>query len=230
MSKILLVEDDAALGAALEFSLVDEGFEIRRAVDLQAARSLFQEGGYSVVLLDVNLPDGSGYDFCKELRAVSSVPVIFLTALDEEVNIVMGLELGANDYITKPFGVRELVARIKVQLRAKPETEESHVLCSDGIRADMSGMNAWKENAPIPLTALEFKLLALFLQNPDKLLKRETILDHISGSDGEYFDENTLSVYIRRLREKIGDDAKNPRFILTKRGLGYQWNAEVKKL
>lgn len=227
MSRILLVEDDMALGSALEFTLSDEGYEVDRAENLQEAQSFFQRERYDIILLDVNLPDGNGYTFCKEVRSDSDIPIIFLTALNEEVNVVMGLELGANDYLAKPFGVRELLARIKVQLRSR-QKKEGTVLVSDTVAADLSRMVVSKGASVLSLTALEYKLMVLFLQNPFSVLKREAILDAVSGSDGNYFDENTLSVYIKRLREKIEDDPQNPRFIVTKRGVGYQWNAEVK--
>ncbi|MDY3013856.1 MAG: response regulator transcription factor [Evtepia sp.] len=227
MSQILLVEDDMSLGAALEFSLSDEGFTVERARTLAQARISLQGAIPDVILLDVNLPDGSGYDLCKEIRQKSPVPIIFLTALDEEVNVVMGLELGANDYLTKPFGVRELIARIKVQLRTSQNKSKS-LLSSRDIVVDLSQMTASKARQALSLTPLEYKLLVMMMQNPMKVMKREKILEAISGSEGSFFDENTLSVYIKRLREKIEDDPKVPALIITKRGAGYQWNAEVK--
>lgn len=229
MSKILLIEDDIALGAALEFSLLDENFEVQRSGTLAQARAFLQGCQPDVILLDVNLPDGSGYDFCKEIRQSSSVPIIFLTALDEEVNIVMGLELGANDYLAKPFGIRELVARIKVQLRTS-QKDSAALLLSGNIKADLSCMTVSKGGCELSLTPLEYKLLVMLMQNPMQVMKREQILEAVSGSEGGFFDENTLSVYIKRLREKVEDDPRNPSLIITKRGTGYQWSAEVKRL
>lgn len=152
-----------------------------------------------------------------------------MTALDDEVNIVMGLEIGANDYLAKPFGVRELVARIKVQLRSNKIKELKNILISNDITVNMSTANVYKNDEPLNLTALEYKLLILFMKNPLKNLERHEILGSITGSsDDVFFDENTLSVYIKRLREKIEDDPKNPNYIITKRGLGYKWDIEVR--
>lgn len=227
MKKILFVEDDDALGYALEFSLIDEGYNIIRACTIEDAKNFFNNDEFKLILLDVNLPDGNGYDFCKYVREKSSVPIIFLTALDDEVNVVMGLEIGANDYLTKPFGVRELLARIKVQLRSNKSNEIKDKLISKDITIDISTSHVYKKNELLNLTALEYKLLILFMNNPNKIIKRENILESITGEDDTFFDENTLSVYIKRLREKIEDDYKNPKYIITKRGLGYKWDIEV---
>lgn len=225
MNKILFVEDDVALGYALEFSLIDEGFNIKRACTINDAKNYFDKDDFDLILLDVNLPDGNGYDFCKYVRGISSIPIIFLTALEDEVNIVLGLELGANDYLSKPFGVRELVARIKVQLRSK---QINNILISKDITTNLSTTDVYKNDELIKLTSLEYKLLILFMKNPLGILKRDTILGSITGVEDIFFDENTLSVYIKRLREKIEDDPKNPEYIITKRGLGYKWDAEVR--
>ncbi|KKY01484.1 transcriptional regulator [Paraclostridium benzoelyticum] len=229
MDNILFVEDDVSLGYALEFSLTDEGYNITRACTIDEAKSCFNKEEFNLILLDVNLPDGSGYDFCKYVREKSSIPIIFLTALDDEVNIVMGLEIGANDYLAKPFGVRELVARIKVQLRSNKIKELKNILISNEITVNMSTANVYKNDELLNITALEYKLLILFMKNPLKNLERHDILGSITGSsDDVFFDENTLSVYIKRLREKIEDDPKNPNYIITKRGLGYKWDIEVR--
>lgn len=228
MTKILFVEDDDALGCALEFSLMDEGYNITRACTINEAKEAFNKDEFELILLDVTLPDGSGYDFCKYVRVKSSVPIIFLTALDDEVNIVMGLEIGANDYLSKPFRVRELLARIKVQLRLNKTDESKNVLISNDITVNLSTTNVYKKNELLNLTALEYKLLILFMKNPLNILKRDDILGSVTGGDDVFFDENTLSVYIKRLREKIEDDPKNPNYIITKRGLGYKWNIDVR--
>lgn len=228
MTKILFVEDDDALGCALEFSLMDEGYNITRACTINEAKNQFNKDEFELILLDVTLPDGSGYDFCKYVRVKSSVPIIFLTALDDEVNIVMGLEIGANDYLAKPFRVRELLARIKVQLRLNKTDESKNVLISNDINVNLSTTNVYKKNELLNLTALEYKLLILFMKNPLNILKRDDILGSVTGGDDVFFDENTLSVYIKRLREKIEDDPKNPNYIITKRGLGYKWNIDVR--
>lgn len=228
MDKILFVEDDVALGYALEFALNDEGYSVKRACTINEAKSYFNEEEFNLILLDVNLPDGNGYDFCKYVREKSTIPIIFLTALDDEVNIVMGLELGANDYIPKPFGVRELIARIKVQLRSKANKELKNILTSKDITVNLSTTDVYKKDELLNLTALEYKIIILFMKNPLNILKRDDILGTITSNEDIYFDENTLSVYIKRLREKIEEDPKNPEYIITKRGLGYKWNIEVR--
>lgn len=228
MAKILLVEDDSALGYALEFSLIDEGYEVTRATTIKDAEDNFNKDSYNLILLDVNLPDGNGYDFCKLIRKKSQVPIIFLTALDDEVNIVMGLEIGGNDYLTKPFGFRELQARIKVQLRSNKEQITNETLKSGDLTISLKSAKVYKNKEILNITALEYKLLNLFMQNPKKTLKRDEILAKISNDEEIFFDENTLSVYIKRLREKIEEDPKNPKFIITQRGIGYRWDEEVR--
>ncbi|MGL4773578.1 MAG: response regulator transcription factor [Clostridium sp.] len=227
MAKILLVEDDISLGYALEFSLVDEGYDVLRANSLQESKVLFENNMFDLILLDVNLPDGSGYDFCKFVREKSQVPIIFLTALDDEVNIVMGLEIGGNDYLTKPFGFRELQARIKVQLRSKKEEVSNEKIVSGEVIINIIKSQVFKGDELLNLTALEYKLISLFMHNPLKTMKRDDILGSISNEQEAFFDENTLSVYIKRLREKIEDNPKEPKYIITQRGLGYRWNVEV---
>jgi len=228
MSRILFVEDDTDLGYALDFSLIDEGFEVVRVATIQEAKSKFNKGNFDLIILDVNLPDGSGYDFCKYVRKKSKIPIIFLTALDDEVNIVMGLQIGGNDYLTKPFGFRELMARIKVQLRSKlGELKKEKVITGD-ITVNIVTTQAFKKDELLSLTALEYKLLMLFVHNPLKAMKRDEILISITKDEEVFFDDNTLSVYIKRLREKIEDDPKNPKYIVTQRGIGYRWNVEVR--
>lgn len=228
MSRILFVEDDTDLGYALDFSLIDEGFEVVRVATIQEAKSKFNKGNFDLIILDVNLPDGSGYDFCKYVRKKSKIPIIFLTALDDEVNIVMGLQIGGNDYLTKPFGFRELMARIKVQLRSKLEELKKEKVISGDITVNIVTTQAFKKDELLSLTALEYKLLMLFVHNPLKAMKRDEILISITKDEEVFFDDNTLSVYIKRLREKIEDDPKNPKYIVTQRGIGYRWNVEVR--
>jgi two-component system response regulator VicR len=228
MSRILFVEDDISLGYALDFSLIDEGFEVVRVGTIQEAKSKFSKGNFDLILLDVNLPDGNGYDFCKYVREKSKIPIIFLTALDDEVNIVMGLQIGGNDYLTKPFGFRELLARIKVQLRSKLEESKKEKVISGDITVNIATTQAFKNEKLLSLTALEYKLLILFMHNPLKTMKRDDILVNITIEEDAFFDDNTLSVYIRRLREKIEDDPRKPEYIVTQRGIGYRWNIKVR--
>jgi two-component system response regulator VicR len=228
MSRILFVEDDISLGYALDFSLIDEGFEVVRVGTIQEAKSKFSKGNFDLILLDVNLPDGNGYDFCKYVREKSKIPIIFLTALDDEVNIVMGLQIGGNDYLTKPFGFRELLARIKVQLRSKLEESKKEKVISGDITVNIATTQAFKNEKLLSLTALEYKLLILFMHNPLKTMKRDDVLVNITIEEDAFFDDNTLSVYIRRLREKIEDDPRKPEYIVTQRGIGYRWNIKVR--
>lgn len=222
MSRILLLEDDLSLIDGLSYSLNKQGFEVEIARTVREAGSLWSEGKYDLLILDVSLPDGSGFDVCKKVRQVSKVPIIFLTASDEEVSMIMGLDMGGDDYITKPFKLGVLISRINALLRrtknfSAAETEIS----SNGITLSLLRGQAQKENAVLDLTAAEYRLLCLFMQNPGMILTKEQILDKLW--DGSYVDDNTLAVYIRRLRTKIETDPGTPKMLVTIRGLGYKW-------
>lgn len=228
MNKLLLVEDDKSLALGIEFALKDEGYEVATAESIEQGKRQFEDGKFDLIILDINLPDGSGYDLCKYVRSKSNVPVIFLTALDDEVNVVLGLEIGGDDYITKPFRVRELLSRIKALLRrslvsSAPESK----LESGYIEVDTGAALVKKKGESITLTAQEYKLLLAFMRKPHVLIKREEILKEITEGDQVFFDENTLSVYIKRLREKLEDNPREPEYIVTQRGLGYKWNKDV---
>ncbi|WP_454054618.1 response regulator transcription factor [Clostridium sp. Marseille-Q7071] len=230
MNRILLVEDDEGLALGIEFTLKDEGFEVTRAEDVEEALKVFNENEFDVIILDVMLPDGSGYDVCKYIRGKSEVPIIFLTACDDEVNIVLGLDIGADDYIVKPFKVKELISRIKaIQRRFRNEVYKKHIFKSKDIVLDTETAKVEKRGEEIILSSQEYKLILNFMMNPQKLMSREEILDKLIDGSGAYFDTNTLSVYIKRIREKIEDDSSNPEYIKTKRGLGYEWHLEVEK-
>ncbi|MGF9916089.1 response regulator transcription factor [Paenibacillus ehimensis] len=230
MNKILLVEDDEALGLAIEFSLINEGYEVVRASSVKEAKQQFDHNTFDLAILDIGLPDGNGYDLCLHFKKQNDLSVIFLTALDEEANVVMGLDIGGDDYITKPFRVKELMSRVKVQLRKQARLETSSViLTSENIKIDTSQVKVYKNQETILLTNLEYKLLTAFMMNAHKALKRNEILLKITEGDEVFFDENTLSVYIKRLRDKVEDDPKNPQFIVTQRGLGYRWNKDVSR-
>lgn len=228
MSKILLVEDDEALALGIEFTLKDEGYELCKAGTLEEGKRLFEKEGPDLILLDINLPDGSGYDLCKYIRIKSQVPIIFLTALDEEVNVVLGLEIGGDDYITKPFRVRELMARVKALLRRNSKTASAgSKLISGDIVVDTSCALVKKRDKEVTVTAQEYKLLLIFMKKPQTTIKRNDLLAELMEGTEVFFDENTLSVYIKRLREKIEDNPKEPEYIVTQRGLGYKWNKAV---
>ncbi len=225
MDKILLLEDDLSLINGLSFALKKQGFEPDIARTIGEADDFFAEREYDLLILDVSLPDGSGFEFCQKVRQVSKVPVIFLTASDEETSIIMGLDLGGDDYITKPFKLGVLVSRINALLRrAKDFSTAETELKSNGIRVLLLQGQAYKNDELLDLTAAEYKLLCLFMKNPNTVLSKEQILNKLWDSEGNYIDNNTLTVYIRRLRIKIEDNPGIPTMILTVRRMGYKWN------
>ncbi|AJA49272.1 transcriptional regulatory protein WalR [Clostridium pasteurianum DSM 525 = ATCC 6013] len=228
--KLLLVEDDEPLAIGIEFTLKDAGYEVFRTSTVEGAVALFQNEKFSLIILDINLPDGNGYDLCKYIRDKSDIPVLFLTALDEEVNIVLGLEIGGDDYITKPFGVKEFLSRIKALIRRNYKNiSAGSILKSGDIIVDTSMASIKKCGKEIALTAQEYKLLLIFMNKPEIIIKRKKILEELIEGEEAFFDENTLSVYIKRIREKIEDSVRDPKYIITQRGMGYIWNKSVIK-
>lgn len=225
MNRILLLEDDLSLIQGLSFAFKKQGFISDVARTVKEADNLWSEGKYDLLVLDVSLPDGSGFAFCEKVRQVSKVPVIFLTASDEETSIIMGLDIGGDDYITKPFKLGVLISRINALLRrAKDFGSADTEISSNGIRVLLLQGQAYKNGVLLELTAAEYKLLCLFMQNPNTVLSKEQILDRLWDCEGNYVDNNTLTVYIRRLRIKVEDDPGNPRMLLTVRRMGYKWN------
>lgn len=224
MSKILLLEDDLSLINGLSFAFKKQGFELTVARTLREADELWGEGKYDLLVLDVSLPDGTGFEFCKKVRQVSKVPIIFLTASDEEVNIIMGLDIGGDDYITKPFKLGVLVSRINALLRrAKDFRSTDTELQSNGIKVLLLQGQVFKNEKLLDLTAAEYKLLCLFMKNPNVVLTKEQILDKLWDCEGNYIDSSTLTVYMRRLRMKIEDNPSEPKMLLTVRRMGYKW-------
>ena len=225
MSKILLLEDDLSLINGLSFAFRKQGFELAVVRTLKEANELWGEGKYDLLVLDVSLPDGTGYEFCKKVRQVSKVPIIFLTASDEEMNIIMGLDIGGDDYITKPFKLGVLVSRINALLRrAKDFNSTDTELQSNGIKVLLLQGQVFKNEKLIDLTAAEYKLLCLFMKNPNVVLTKEQILDKLWDCEGNYIDSSTLTVYMRRLRMKIEDNPSEPQMLLTVRRMNYKWN------
>ena len=225
MSKILLLEDDLSLISGFSFAFRKQGFELAVVRQYKEANELWGEVKYDLLVLDVSLPDGTGYEFCKKVRQVSKVPIIFLTASDEEMNIIMGLDIGGDDYITKPFKLGVLVSRINALLRrAKGFNSTDTELQSNGIKVLMLQGQVFKNEKLIDLTAAEYKLLCLFKINPNGVLTMEQILDKLWDCEGNYIDSSTLTVYMRRLRMKIEDNPSEPQMLLTVRGMGYKWN------
>lgn len=225
MTKILLLEDDLSLINGLSFAFRKQGFEADISRTIKEADMLWTDGKYDLLVLDVSLPDGSGFAFCEKVRQVSKVPIIFLTASDEEVNIIMGLDMGGDDYITKPFKLGVLISRINALLRrAKDFGTADTELQSNGIKVLLLQGQVYKNGALLDLTAAEYKLLCFFMQNPNIVLSKEQILDKLWDCEGDYIDNNTLTVYIRRLRIKIEDNPGEPQMLLTVRRMGYKWN------
>ena len=225
---ILLVEDDITLAMGIEYSLKNEGFNVYTVGKIKDAKEKISNSHIDIILLDVNLPDGNGYELCKEVRVDSEVPIIFLTACDEEVNIVMGLDLGADDYITKPVRVRELVARINAVARRKgvvsKDKEDNKIIVRD-IKVLPLKYEVYNGDEKLQLTSVEYKLLLLLIENSGNVLTRKTLLEKLWDIEGDFIEESTLTVYIKRLREKLKEDKENP-YIETVRGIGYKWIGE----
>ena len=225
MNRILLLEDDLSLINGLSFAFKKQGFEADVARTIKDADNLWGDGKYDLLVLDVSLPDGSGFDFCRTVRQVSKGPIIFLTASDEETSIIMGLDIGGDDYITKPFKLGVLVSRINALLRRAKDFDSANTeLQSNGIKVLLVQGQAYKNGELLDLTAGEYKLLCLFMQNPNAVLSKEQILDKLWDCEGNYIDNSTLTVYIRRLRTKIEDNPGEPQMLLTVRRMGYKWN------
>lgn len=225
MNRILLLEDDLSLMNGLSFAFKKQGFELEVARTMKEADGLWREAYYDLLVLDVSLPDGSGFEFCRKVRKASKVPIIFLTASDEETSIIMGLDMGGDDYITKPFKLGVLMSRINALLRrAKDFGSADTELQSNGIKVLLLQGEVYKNGQLLDLTAAEYKLLCLFMGNPNRVLSKEQILDRLWDSEGSYIDNGALTVYIRRLRIKIEDNPGEPQMLLTVRGLGYKWN------
>ena len=225
MKHLFFVEDDLSLINGLSFALKKEGYAVDVARTKQEAEALWLKEKFDLVILDVSLPDGSGYDLCRQIRQTSTVPIIFLTAADEETEIIMGLDLGGDDYITKPFKLAVFLSRIHALLRRQENfSPADRELASNGIRVQRLERSVYKNGELVNLTAGEYKLLCLLMENPNQVLTPEQILSKLWDCDENYVDTNTLTVYIRRLRAKIEDDPSDPKKIVTLRRLGYRWN------
>ena len=228
MSKILLLEDDLSLINGLSFVFKKQGFELSIARTLKEAEGMWKDGKYDLLILYVSLPDGCGFEFCKKVRLTSKVPIIFLTASDEETSIIMGLDIGGDDYITKPFKLGVFVSRINALLRRANSFQAMDTeLQSNGIKVLLLQGQVFKNGVLLDLTAVEYKLLCLFMRNPNMVLTKEQILDRLWDCDGNYIDSSTLTVYMRRLRMKIEDNPSEPQMLRTVRGMGYKWNITV---
>lgn len=228
--KLMLLEDDEAIAMGLKYSLEKEGYAVDHAHTVKEALDLYDSGDFDLCILDVNLPDGNGYEVCKHIKDKDDTPILFLTAYDDEVNVIMGLELGADDYICKPFRVKELMARIKTVLRRSGKASPL-----DGAKVDhieLKDVRVYPNEAKVTkltegaekdleLTAVEYRLLLTFINNRGNVLTRSRLLEDLWDVSGDFVNDNTLTVYIKRLRDKIESDPANPQIIRTVRGMGY---------
>lgn len=228
MARLLLLEDDQSLIDGMVYALTKEGFALDVAMTVREARAQLAVQAYDLLLLDQTLPDGSGLALCEEVRAGdSAVPIIFLTAMDEEIQVIRALDAGGDDYITKPFKLGELCSRIRAQLRRSGMLRQQEQEPGAEGTVRIEGGRAYREEEPLELTATELRLLACFLRNRGQVLTREQLLAALWDEDANFVDDNTLSVYIRRLREKVERDPSSPQHLRTVRGLGYEWREDV---
>ncbi|MDR1953133.1 MAG: response regulator transcription factor [Clostridiales Family XIII bacterium] len=223
--KILIIEDEKSISDIVKFNLTKENFKTDTAYDGHEGLEKALAGDFDLILLDVMLPGIDGFEICKKLRERSAVPIIMLTAKEEEVDKVLGLELGADDYITKPFGLRELIARIKANIRRTAMSDDSPTVSAGArdfanLTIDMDRYEVRKDGQPLELTLREFELLRYLAEREDKVFSREELLEDVWGYE-YYGDIRTVDVTVRRLREKLEDDSSNPKYIMTKRGVGY---------
>ena len=228
MNRIMLLEDDLSIISGLSFALKKQGFEVEIARTKREAEECWRKDRYNLLILDVSLPDGCGFDFCRMVRKESEVPIIFLTASDEEMNIIMGLDIGGDDYITKPFKLGVLMSSVNALLRrTKGSIKSDTELGSNDIKIDLLQAIVYKKGEQIELTAGEYKLLCLFIRNPNIVLTKNQILERLWDCQANYIDSSTLTVYIRRLRMKVENNPSEPEIILTVRGMGYKWNENI---
>jgi len=223
-----MIEDDEAIRTGLKYYLEQEKFEVIETDNGKDSLKILIDEDISICLLDVNLPDINGFDLFKKLKEIKDIPIIFLTANDLETSIVMGLDMGADDYVTKPFRARELISRIHNALRKKRQGT-TNIIHFKNITVDLNGARVLKDNKDVFLTALEYKIVLTFFLNPNVIFTREKILADIWDVNEEYVNDNTLTVYIKRIREKLEKDPTNPEIIVTVRGIGYKLGEENAK-
>lgn len=220
MKRIFLVEDDQAIAKNLILLLRSEGFTVTHAHTRGEALAMLAGNPFDLALVDISLPDGNGFTVCTEIKAANNIPVIFLTASGDESSVVTGLNMGADDYITKPFRPRELIARIGTALRKSGRSGSAFII--QGLQIEPASGVVKKNGNEVFLSALEYRLLLVFVNNPTSIITRSRLLDELWDAAGEFVNDNTLTVYIKRLREKIEDNPANPQIILTVRGTGYR--------
>lgn len=218
---LFLLEDDSAISMGISYSLTNEGYSVTTASSVKQGLEIIKNNSFSLYILDLNLPDGSGYEVCKEIKKQGDLPVIFLTAYDDEINVVTGFELGADDYITKPFRLKELSVRIKSVLRRYSKDTTDGIINVKNIKINTKEAKVYKDNNEIILTAMEYKLLLSLIKNRGRVLSRTALLENLWDIDGDFIEDNTITVYIKRLRDKIEEEPNKPAVIKTVRGLGY---------
>lgn len=230
MAKILLLEDDESLNRGISLKLKKEGYEVLSAVSVLQGREMFRENEVSLIISDITLKDGNGLEFCREIRKISDVHLIFLTALDQEVDIVNGYDVGADDYITKPFSLMVLMSKVNALMRriGRAKEEGGQALFSRDIRVDCGQMRVYKGEDEITLSKKELQLLLYFLEYPKQIISKEQILEAVWDVEGQFVDDNTVPVTLSRLKKKVaaGDDYE---YIKNVRGLGYLWTARVER-
>ena len=218
---VFLLEDDGAIGMALSYSLGSEGYDVTLAKSITEAKDIIKRQTFAIYILDLTLPDGSGYDICKIVKEQGDYPVIFLTAYDDEANVVMGFDFGADDYISKPFRLKELLARIKSVLRRYSKDSADGIINIKNVKINTNEARVFKNGEEVILTAMEYRLLLTMLNNRGIVLTRNRLLEDIWDVEGDFVNDNTLTVYIKRLRNKIEDNPAEPKIIKTVRGMGY---------
>lgn len=223
MTRILLVEDDETIVSTLKDFLYSEGFAADSTDSQSEAVKLLEKNEYDIALLDVSLKEGNGFSLCSAIKSTKELPVIFLTASGDEFSVVTGLDLGADDYIAKPFRPRELVSRINSVLRRCGKRQRYFDI--DNVRVDLEKGVVYKNNADVYLSALEYRLFLVFINSGGRILSRSRLLEEIWDVAGDFVNDNTLTVYIKRLRDKIEDDPASPKLIVTVRGMGYRFEA-----
>ena len=224
MKNILLLEDDESLNRGISFKLKKEGYTVFSAYDIATAKELFKQNDINLIVSDINLPDGTGLEFCQEIRENSDVFIIFLTALDTEIDIVNGYDVGGDDYITKPFSLIVLISKVNALMRRVKTNRSVDKLVSGSVTFYPEEMRVTKNNEEVVLSKNELKLLKYLMENAKQIVTKEQLLSALWDIDGQFVDENTVAVNIRRLREKVEDTPSRPNYIKNVRGIGYIWN------
>ena len=219
--RIFVLEDDEAIGIGLSYTLESEKYDVTLVKTVSEAKKIVENEEFDLYILDLTLPDGNGYEVCSLIKSKGDLPVIFLTAYDDEINVVTGFELGADDYISKPFRVRELLARVKSVLRRYSKENADGIVKIGELSVNTAEAKVSLRGEEVILTAMEYRLLLSFVNNRGTVLTRRKLLEEIWDVDGDFVNDNTLTVYIKRLRDKIENDPNNPQYIKTVRGMGY---------